>query len=387
MKILMVNDYKYEIGGTETYMFNLINELKSKGHEVLLFSSNVTSKEYFSQNYNKSLIKYLSRIFNIKYLLKFKKILREFQPDIVHIHNIYNEITPAILFNLRHTIVIMTVHGSQMISPVSLQTERTGRKCKNEVCEGCLNCIGVKGVLYETCKRNVYRKLLKNISLYITPSEYLKSVLEERQYLPVRRIYNGINLLKYSKIRYTKNLLFIGRLTKEKGVEILLHAMNYLVEKFPEIHLSIVGEGNYSDHVREVIKNLHLEKNITLVGSVSSRQVQSYYDKSLLILIPSIYPDNLPTVGLEALSVGRPIIGSNIGGISEIIKNNQTGVLVEAGNMNQIVGAIEKLVENKQVVETMSMNARLYAEKYFDIRKHITQLEKLYSQLIKNTYL
>src|SRR5260221_432372 len=109
MKILMVNDYKENIGGTEIYLFSIMEQLKKQGHEVRLFASDVTAQEYFSVSYNKSIVKYIIRIFNISAYRKFKKLLREFNPDIIHIHGIYNEITPSILWNMNHKAVIMTV--------------------------------------------------------------------------------------------------------------------------------------------------------------------------------------------------------------------------------------------------------------------------------------
>ncbi|HSW89032.1 MAG TPA: glycosyltransferase family 4 protein [Candidatus Saccharimonadales bacterium] len=383
MKILMVNDYKYEIAGTEIYLFTIMDSLKKNGHEVRLFASEVSAREYFSISYNKSFVKYMQRIFSLKYYLKFRKILREFEPDIIHIHNVYNEITPSILCNIKHKAILMTVHGSQMVSPVSMQTERTGKMCKETICEGCINCVGWKGYLYEKVKKSVYRKLLQNITIYISPSNYLKSILEEKQYLPVIRIYNGIKLLKYSKIKDTKNLLYVGRLTKEKGLDVLLNAIKKLTKTIPEIHLMIVGEGNYSTNILNTIKDNNLQNNILVKGSISRKLIQTYYDNSVLLIIPSIYPDNLPTVGLEALSVGRPIIGSNIGGISEIIKNNETGIVVSPGDAGEIANGVIKIIHNKKKLQQMNREAREYAEKQFDIKNHTRQLELLYDNLLK----
>jgi glycosyltransferase involved in cell wall biosynthesis len=270
-----------------------------------------------------------------------------------------------------------------MIAPVSLQTERTGKRCKEEVCAGCTNCIGWKGYFYEIVKRNVYKVLLKKIKLYITPSDYLKSALEKKHYAPIIRIYNGIQLLPQTKIKNKKELLYIGRVTKEKGVKVLIDAMHKLIKKIPNLHLTIVGEGSDKQNCKKEVEAFGLAKAVSFAGPIKKNSVATYYNDAAIVIIPSIYPDNLPTVGLEALSVGRPIIGSNIGGIPEIVKNNVTGFITDSGNANQIVTAVERLIWNTQLLEKMSKNARVYAEENFAMEKHIAELIKQYTYVLK----
>lgn len=382
MKIVMVNDYQDNIGGTETYMYTLIKELEKKGHEVILFTSDVTSQEYFSPGYNKSFFKYVLRLFNFFYFWKFRKFIKETNPDVIHIHNIYNEITPSILLFLNHHAVLMTVHGSQMVSPVSLQTERTGKPCKNPICEGCTNCIGWKGSMYELIKRFVYRLLLHKVKLYIAPSNYLKSVLEQKKYTPVIRIYNGIHLFSYEKLIHSQNLLYVGRLTTEKGVLVLIDAFKKVIKKIPDAQLMIVGKGYLKEEIENKIQKTQLEKHISFAETVNADSMKTFYAEATVVIIPSIYPDNLPTVGLEALSVGRPVIGSRIGGIPEIIKHNETGVIIDPNNTNQLATGIITLLSSRKSLEKMSKNARKFAETNFDIRSHVTQILKQYENIM-----
>lgn len=383
MKILMVNDYKDTIGGTETYMHTIISQLEKLGHEVTLFTSDITSEEYFSVGYNKTFLSYLLRIFNFSYFWKFRKVMSSFHPDIIHIHNIYNEISPSILLFLNHKAIIMTVHGSQMISPVSLQTDRTGKPCKETICEGCLNCIGWKGAMYEAIKRSVYKRLLKKIKLYIAPSNYVKGILEQKKYLPVIRIYNGIHLFPYEKLINSENILYVGRLTTEKGIMVLIKAFAKVIKKIPDATLMIVGKGYLKESLEKKVLDLQLAKNISFAEAVNSDSMKIFYTDATIVVIPSIYPDNLPTVGLEAFSVGRTIIGSKIGGIPEIIKHNITGVIVDPGNVNQLATGILMLLSDKKVLEKMSRNARKYAEDTFDIKKHVITLYKVYTSYLK----
>ncbi len=384
MKILMVNDYRCKIAGTEIYLDHIVKALQKRKHEVIIFASNITLEQYVSSNYNKNLKKYLIRFFNFKYYLEFKKLIKEFKPDIIHIHNIYNEITPSILFNLKDIPIVMTIHDSRIISPVSLQTERTGKYCKNKICEGCINCVGLKGSIYEFMKKKIYRKLFKRIDLFISPSNYLRTILINKNYSPVMRLYNGISLLKYSPINDNNNLLYAGRLTQEKGIDVLINAINKIKFFIPNIQLTILGDGNYKKEIIERIKKLKLKKYVNFLGLINNNYLYKYYRNTTLVIIPSIAPDNLPTTGLEALSVGRPVIGSGIGGIPEIVKNNFTGLIIEPNNSESLAKAIERLFKNKNKLNIMSKNARKYAEDNFDIKNHILELEKIYRNIINN---
>lgn len=383
MKILMVNDYKEQIAGTEVYMFTLMEGLKKNGHEVELFATDTSKQEYFSPTYNKSFTKYLKRLFDMRYYQAFKAMIHEFKPDIIHIHNIFNEITPSILYNLNHDAILMTVHDSRLISPVSQQTERTGKPCKEKICEGCTNCVGVKGYLYEILKKKIYRKLLKKISLYITPSKYLQSLLQEKHYLPVICLYNGISLLPFTKIREINQLLYAGRLTPEKGISHLLEAVKKLKENKENITLTIAGEGGYKEDLENMVEKLDIQKQVVFLGAVSSDKLEKLYKASTVILIPSIYPDNLPTVGLEALSAGRPLIGSSIGGIPEIIQEGITGFLTKPGDSESIADLVKNLIHDKKTLEKMNSECRRYAEENFAISQHLADIEGQYRSLLK----
>lgn len=382
MKILMVNDYAQRIAGTEVYIEHITTELIASGHEVKLFASSLTKQQYFSATYNTSVLKKLQRIFNFSNMLAFKKIIENFKPDIIHVHNIYNEISPSIFLAAKNIPIVMTVHDSRIVSPVSIQSERTGKPCKNVICSGCINCVGWKGYLYEILKRNVYAHLFKKVKLYITPSEYLRTILIKKGYTNITQLYNGILLFDYSSIQNTYEVFFAGRLILEKGIDQLINAISLLQQRISLIHLTIAGDGDYKNKLQEKVKQLHLNKCITFVGSVNLLELKKYYKNTTIVVIPSLNPDNLPTVGLEALSVGRPIVGSDIGGISEIVINKKTGILVKPGNTQELAQAIYTLLNHPKMIGKMSKNARKYAQDMFDIKQHIIRLEEIYTRII-----
>lgn len=380
MKILMINDYRDQLGGAEIYIYQLMNELEKRGHAVRFFTSSCTKEQYLSPEYNKSFFSYLKRIFNIKSYIDITKIIEEFKPDIVHIHGIFNELSPSILFPLRKRPVIMTVHDLQIVTPVSLQTSRTGKYCKSEICSGCMNCVGLKGMMFERIKRFIHTFLLRNIKLYITPSKYLEGILRKYdKFTNVKTVYNGFKLLKHTPIRNWNRLLYVGRITEEKGVLLLPYVVKEVLKKIPDIQLNIVGEGVSLEKLNYLVNSLNLGNHIFIHPLVTRDKIQECYNKTTIVLVPSIFPDILPTVIIEAISVGRPVIGSNIGGIPELIENNEyTGYIIKSGNYLDFAHKIVILINNKIKIDRFSANCHKKAENKYDIRIHVKEIEKIY---------
>ncbi len=378
MKILLVNDYIVPIGGTEGYIYNLKELLESRGHTVKLFGSDKTKEQYNESQQRKYIGKYINKIFNIKLYFAFRKILREFQPDIIHLHNIYNELSPGILFGVDHNNIIMTVHDTLLVNPVSVLSERNGTNCIARTCKGCSNCIGWKGAVYERIKHWIHSPLLQKIRLFITPSQFMADFMREAGFGPIKVIPNGIKLFNYAPITNWNNLLYVGRLSKDKGVEVLLKAFADVIKSQPTIQLTLVGTGPDREYFEALAQDLSLSKNVNFTGAQNKEQIEEHYKQSTIVVVPSIFPDNFPTVCIEALSVGRPVIGSNIGGIPEIISNS-TGYIVYPEDNTILGSSITKVLNNKIEIKKKSTNSKSVIDR-FDLCFHIKEMEKIYEK-------
>jgi glycosyltransferase involved in cell wall biosynthesis len=199
--------------------------------------------------------------------------------------------------------------------------------------------------------------------------------------LNIRNIYHGIKLLKCSKLNKGNNLLYMGRLSEEKGIKYLLKAMIDITKKIPTVHLNVVGTGPEKENLEELIKKLKLEKHVSLIGQVPNKDIEIYYKISNILIVPSICAEAFGLVGIEAMSVGRPVIGSRVGGIPEWLDDGKTGLLVDPGNSEQIAEKVIQLFSNIKLMEKMGENGRKKAEQ-FDIKKHIKEIEIVYQEVI-----
>ncbi len=367
MKILFVSYYGWLFGGGETYLFDLADELKSQGNDVRIFSSNDgegSKKINYSYSFKVSKTKVgraLSSLFNPRSLREFKKVLKDFNPDVVHINSIAYEVSPSITFALKQFPTILFVHAQTMFTvDKNLPTLKK---------------------IYAHMYVLTNKFLLRNVDLFLTPSRSLAKTIP-KNFKQSRITAFGIKTMNYSPLKNYSNLLFIGRLEKEKGVDVLLDAMKSIVNYDPNVNLNIIGSGGEYKNIKSLIKKLNLNKNVKLLGYLERDKIAHFLKVSTLLIIPSVYEEPFGIVGIEALSVGRPVVGSNIGGISEWL-NSSCGVLVKPNDPKLLAEVILKQLSNKKRLDDLSKKAHQESIKY-SMKSHSIKISSLYEEVIRN---
>lgn len=387
MKILIVLNCGWEFGGGEIITLNLKKELEKKGHIVKIFSSNShIMKKHFSdyefKNLDSKVANLIFQIFNFKSYFNFKQVLREFKPNVVHIQNIDGQVTSSILLSLKKIPTIMRIDSFTNLCPTGKIIPSSLEICNQNFGKNCIKCVGLKIYLYSKFKYIINQIMFKNVDLFITPSNYMKNTIKKNKFIrPIKSVHNGIKLLKHSKIKKGNNLLCIGRIIEKKGVEYLLIALSKVIKKIPRVYLNVIGDGKERDNLINLTKKLKIDKNVVFIRQVPHNKIEKYYQNSSIVLVPSVCPESFCLIGPEAMSVGRPVIASNVGGIPEWLDDGKTGYLIEPRNPKKIAGKIIKLLLNPKLMQEMGVNARKKAEQ-FSIKKHVKEIEKIYQKVI-----
>ena len=179
---------------------------------------------------------------------------------------------------------------------------------------------------------------------------------------------NSLNLKKFFKTKYL--ILSVGRLVEKKGIKYLIMAMKYIIEEFSDCKLLIGGSGPEKDNLEKLISELGLSDKVFLTGYIKNSELPSYYASSDVFVLPSIVmregdTEGLGIVLLEAMACGTPVIGSNVGGIRDIIKNNETGFLTKSKNPEDIADKIIKILSSEQLKQQFSENSLKMIKEYF----------------------
>ncbi len=413
MKILSVTWRWYPTGGDWTYIENINKLYESKGFEVIPFATNcennIPSKfsEYFVDSFdfkelnkNKSIsngIKVLkTAIVSKDALNKLDKLLDNFDIKIAHLHNIHNYITPAIIKKLkdRGITVIWTLHDYKIICPENSFVSN------GKVCEKCLN-----GSFYE-CALNVCKKksflasTMASIEAYYytrngtynlvdyfwCPSEFLYNKFLEagfpsKKLLVTNYCYDGLLIDKFLESRLLKSIepsfikpyiLYVGRLEKIKGIETLIKAV-----KGTNVNLKIIGSGSAETELKMIIDET--DYNIEFLGFKNKESVFELTDKCQFVVCPSEWYENFPFSIIESFLLSKPVIGSRIGGIPELVHNGITGFLFDPGNVEDLRKKILFLWDNFELVALMGTKARTHATSLVDEEIHWNKIKGVFS--------
>lgn len=178
-------------------------------------------------------------------------------------------------------------------------------------------------------------------------------------------------------------VLLVGRLTKHKSVDTLLHAFNEVVSTVPDAKLVIIGKGPDELHLRALQKHLRLDGKVFFLGGAPPGQMQYIYPGADLLVLPSIY-EPFGNVVLEAMASGLPVIGSNIGGMADIISDSETGFHIKPRDTAQLANRLRQLLVNSRTRSSMSKAARKAAVSKFDDLVVTRSVERLYYECLNN---
>ena len=397
MHILQINKFYHIVGGVEQYFFNLSKLLQSKGHKIAYFSvldrlnKKTAWSKFFRSNISldridlKNLPKIMGGIFySIETRNKISILSDNFQPDLVHIHNIYHHISPSILLEIkrRNIPIVMTVHDYHLISPNYHMFHN------NNICEITKTNNFYKAIFHKCVKDSYLASLIEAIEKYISyilgweknyidyfivPSKFLRKKLIEYGFPSSKIIHlsHFIDFREY-KLQFESGnyILYFGRLSPEKGINYLIGAMKLL----PKVKLIIAGKGD-EEYESE-------RENVKFVGFKEGSALKKLIANSRFTVLPSLWYEVAPISILESFASGQPVIASNIGGIPEVIKNGQTGYLFEPGNMADLVDKINKLWNNPMLCQKLGKHAREYVKKHFGQEEHYEKLMRIYKKVI-----
>ncbi len=228
------------------------------------------------------------------------------------------------------------------------------------------------------------KSVLLSVEKIIVLSEQWKSALEEIIGVQnVAVIQNPIPSEKWLDLKRCTNgkiIIFLGLLTKDKGIYDLLRAVSIVKKKIPEICVKIGGVGEV-DKVVSFSKDMGLGDSVELLGWVDGREKEGLFASASLFVLPSYY-EGVPISILESMAVGVPVIATNVGGIPSIIKNGVNGVLVNPGDVESLSNAIVSLLTNSQIRESLSDNAKKDIINDYLPSKVIESIDLLYSELL-----
>jgi len=400
MRILLTNKYFHRRGGSEAVLFDTAELLQQRAHRISFFSMqhprnppSPFSGDFVSNidlDGSVSLRHALAAAGRVLYSReakrKFGDLLKKEVPEIIHHHNIYHQISPSILRCGKGAGIpaVMTLHDYKLVCPVYTLFRR------GKPCEACLY-----GKYYQCLLRRCNRgshlhsllnvaemylhhsilDIYRNVDVFIAPSRFLQRKVEKAGLArPIVHLPNFVSLDSFSP-RYDwedESIVYFGRISPEKGLYTLLAAVKGL-----DLRLRIIGDGP----LREELEN-HTRangiSNVEFTGRLEKEQLREAIRRARFVVLPSEWYENCPRAITEAYASGKPVIGARIGGIPELIVEQETGLIHTPGDAQDLREKIQHLWYNPALISRMGRNARKFAEESFSPEAHYCRLMEVY---------
>lgn len=401
MRILFCNKYNFRFSGTEVYLFELMDLLRSRGHEVALFS--MADPQGKPTEYDRYFVNHIEfkneagivqklrnaahAIYSSEARRKLREMIREFRPDVAHVRNIYHHLSPSILWELKAERIPVLYHLNdfKLLCP-SYNLVSQGRACAGGSFRQALvsKCYpGLEARLALTAEAYVHRWLgtyHKCVDLFLAPSEFVRDKFVEhgwhREKFEVLPHFQEAK--KVFPIRSDAPLLYVGRLSAEKGVDDLIRAMCQL----PELRLMIAGDGPQRSNLQQLAATLGLN-NVEFVGNVSPAKRDALIGDSRFTILPSRAYETLGKTILESYALGRAVVASDTGSRRELVRHGETGLLYRRDDVDELAKALKMLAGQSELAANMGRAGWEYVRQKHTPGEHYRKLASLYAELIE----
>ena len=371
MRILHVNNYQ-RVFGTEKYINQIMSILNEAGHENRLFI----------QNWNKGNNPLLALKNTQANLRELEKNIHEFDPEIIHIHNITNYKILRYLMQAKPCLKTMHEYRPFCLHGQIRQSDQA--LCNRELSLYCFtcSCFSVHPLSiyrYWAEKRGV--AAIKNFPHILVYSRYMQNAIEPylKEHTKLHRfpLFFDPPNLDPVPVPKEKRIFAAGRLVPEKGFHHLIRAIG---QSGVPCEVRIAGEGPEQKNLQTLAAESGV--SIEFLGYIPAAELEEQYQWCRMTAFPSIYPEPFGLVGLEAMGAGRPIAGYAAGGVPDWLFDGKNGILVPHGNISALASAIREILTNDDLAQKMGSEGRIILQNEFNSSKHIRSLEQLYQQII-----
>lgn len=367
---MFLTPYFYpKIGGLENYALNIAKGLRDQGkHEVFIVTSNHISKKYVEEKVEGLRVIRLPRLFKLSntpinpfWYSKLRKIIKEEKPDVINAHSPVPLLADMAFFARGKIPFVFTYHAGSLKKGKFL--------------------IDIPIRVYEnTVLKHILNSSDEVITVY---PEFIEKLIGNSR--SIHQIQPGVDdsLFKINSkiIRDNMTVLYVGRIERSshwKGIEVLIKAIAQVRMSYPEINLHLVGDGNAVEGYKKLVNKLGLTDNVTFMGAMRGDNLANAYQTATMLVLPSTTAaESFGMVLIEAMACSLPVIGSDIGGIPNVINNHETGILVKPNSIESLVRAINSTLRFPKTAKEYAINAAAIVNNEFHWQHKIDKTNKL----------
>ncbi len=386
MKILLIHNKYGKHSGEEAVVYSQIDLLKSRGHQVITF---FRSSEEIEDTLPSKTKAFFTAFHNSVVIKEIRELILTESPDVVHIHNLYPIISPAILPEISKMgiPVVMTVHNYRLLCPNGLFFSN------GKVCEKCTGLGKEWNCVLNNCETSIFKSLgyalrnqwarhqkyyLEHVDAFLCLTAFQKKKLvqngfDEEKCNVIPNIYNNGFRGEDYNLEKRKYIAFAGRISPEKGIVTLLKA----AQQLPHIPFQLAGSFRKGYSLATEIPT-----NVTFRGMLNAEEISDFYNDARLLLHTSVCYEGFPMVFPEAMTFKLPIIAPRMAGYPEIAEEGINGALFDPDNADDLVKIISNVWDNENLLKKMSNASFKKVQEIYNADYYYKLLFESYIQVV-----
>lgn len=389
MKILLVNDYGSPNGGAEIATLLLRTGLRDRGHDVLLLSSSARPSGGASDADIECLgttgrSRALLQSGNVSARRTLQRTLDEFRPDVVHVGMFLTQLSPLILPALREFPTVYHAHWLRAICPTGFKLLPDGATCAERAGLTCYRsgCLPLRDWLPLMAQMQLLRRWRDIFNRVVANSDATRVALEAEGFNDVAVIRYGVSpCARRPPLIGGPTALFCGRLTAQKGVEVLLKAWRTVVQRIPDARLLIVGDGPERERLEG-----GAPPGVSFCGRLAHHDIDRIAATAWIQVVSSIGFEPFGLVAAEAMMRGTAVVCTRVGGLPEVVQDEVTGKLVQPGDSEGLAATMTAMLLDRELCEAMGERGRRVARERFAEHLYVDGFIECYTSLLAKPF-
>jgi glycosyltransferase involved in cell wall biosynthesis len=389
MKILLINNHGSPHDGASIMSLMFRDDLRQRGHDARLFASNASfATRPNGADYRcfgtHSRMQMLLQPANPSAYRQLQQALADFKPDVVHVRTFLWQLSPFILPLLREVPSLYHVVSYKAVCPLGTKMLPNGVGCEVSAGAACYQsgCLPLRVWPLMMLQQKLFRRWRHVFNLVVATSEAVRQRLT-REGIGVAAVISEAIPKRFMRapLASPPTIAFAGRLTREKGVDLLLPAFALVAAQIPSARLLIAGDGPERENLKRLTTKLRIVANVHFLGHLSQAELERHFEVAWLQVVPSRWEEPFGLVAAEAMMRGTAVVATAVGALAEFIREGNTGFLVSPGDIDALAKRILCLMNNRELAEAMGRSGHQEALVRFDKNVYTEKFISLYEQL------
>ena len=394
MRVLIVTDWNSNAGGAESYIMTLRDSLRAAGDEVRLLACGATLDDELLphervRGSDRASAQAFMQIVNPFAVARVRQVRREFRPDVAFVSHFAYHLSPAALTGLRNLPTVVSVMDYKSVCPLGTKLLPDNALCSVPAGVVCRQkgCVSTAHWLRDRPRYALIRNALSRVSRVVSPSKWVQRELAaagvRADHIPL-----GVPApsSEFRRMPGTMPLfVYCGRLSREKGVDLLIRAFARALYAVPDAQLRIVGDGPERATLEDLVETLDAGDSVAFAGRVPRQGVEAELTEAWALVVPSVWAEPFGLIALEAAVHGVPVIASATGGLAEIVEDKVSGLLFPNGNERALSECIVAIAQarafpGQRLADDVVERAAIASSP----ARHATRIRSVFSQLMSD---